>query len=149
MATRFRKTIKIMPGVKVNVGKHGVSTSVGIKGLHYTFKPDGSITRSASLAGTGISSVDTIKKVGTCKRCGSKTTWQDKYGYCEACHDQLYVKQMQKRAGREGEPAGILYEQHGPVKVAVCRICGRSGIKAGIDKRTGYCKKCTAELEGN
>ena len=30
---RFRRTIKIAPGVRLNIGKTGVSTSVGVRGV--------------------------------------------------------------------------------------------------------------------
>ncbi|EOT7804357.1 MULTISPECIES: DUF4236 domain-containing protein [Pseudomonas] len=33
MAIRFRKSIKVVPGVRLNISKSGVSTSVGGKGL--------------------------------------------------------------------------------------------------------------------
>ncbi|MCF8576947.1 DUF4236 domain-containing protein [Pseudomonas aeruginosa] len=32
MAIRFRKSIKVVPGVRLNISKSGVSTSVGGKG---------------------------------------------------------------------------------------------------------------------
>ncbi|HHX0999896.1 TPA: DUF4236 domain-containing protein [Pseudomonas aeruginosa] len=33
MAIRFRKSIKVVPGVRLNISKSGVSTSAGGKGL--------------------------------------------------------------------------------------------------------------------
>ena len=36
MGLRFRRSIKISKGVKVNLGKTGVSTTFGRRGLHYT-----------------------------------------------------------------------------------------------------------------
>lgn len=38
MGFRFRKRIKIIPGVWLNLSKGGVSTSVGIKGLTVNLK---------------------------------------------------------------------------------------------------------------
>lgn len=29
---RFRRTIKILPGIRINVGKRGVSTSIRVRG---------------------------------------------------------------------------------------------------------------------
>lgn len=51
---RFRKRIKLMPGVWLNLGKQGVSTSVGTKGLSVNLKGD-AIRTTASAPGTGLS----------------------------------------------------------------------------------------------
>ena len=32
MAFRFRRSIKLLPGVRLNVSKSGITTSIGIKG---------------------------------------------------------------------------------------------------------------------
>lgn len=65
MGLRFRKTITILPGVKLNIGKTGVSVSVGTKGLHANLHTSGKLTTTASLPGTGISYVKTknVKKL--------------------------------------------------------------------------------------
>ena len=36
MGFRFRRTIKILPVIRLNVGKRGVSTSIGVRGAHVT-----------------------------------------------------------------------------------------------------------------
>lgn len=51
---RFRKRIKLLPGVWLNLGKQGVSTSVGTKGLTVNLKGD-AIRTTASAPGTGLS----------------------------------------------------------------------------------------------
>ncbi len=61
MPIRFRRTMKIGPGVKINFSKGGMSTTVGPKGFHFTFSKRG-IRRSVGIPGTGISEVDYIKK---------------------------------------------------------------------------------------
>ena len=53
MAWSFRKRIKIIPGVHINVSKHGVSTSIGIRGASLTFRDDG-IYSNLGIPGTGI-----------------------------------------------------------------------------------------------
>lgn len=65
MGLRFRKSITIMPGVKLNFGKTGASVSVGTKGLHASLHTSGKLTTTASLPGTGISYVKTknVKKL--------------------------------------------------------------------------------------
>src|SRR5512143_2174220 len=61
MPLRFRRTIKIAPGVKLNLSKGGVSTTVGTKNLKFNFGKRG-VKRTVSIPGTGISEVDFIKK---------------------------------------------------------------------------------------
>lgn len=41
MAWNFRRRIKILPGIHLNVGKNGVSTSFGTKGAHITTGENG------------------------------------------------------------------------------------------------------------
>jgi hypothetical protein len=55
MGLRFRKSIKILPGVKLNLSKSGVSVSLGGKGLHANIGTSGRLTGTASLKGTGLS----------------------------------------------------------------------------------------------
>ena len=55
MGWRFRKSIKILPGIKVNIGKDGFSSvSVGTRGAHLTMGKNGT-TVSAGIPGTGLS----------------------------------------------------------------------------------------------
>lgn len=63
MGLRIRKSIKIAPGVRLNFGKKGISTSIGKRGVGVTFGPTGATTH-ISIPGTGISYVE---KIGTCK----------------------------------------------------------------------------------
>ncbi|MCC5944789.1 MAG: DUF4236 domain-containing protein [Bernardetiaceae bacterium] len=53
MALNFRKKIKIIPGVHLNLSKGGVSVSAGVKGASLTFRKDGTYV-NAGLPGTGI-----------------------------------------------------------------------------------------------
>src|SRR5512140_3859840 len=66
MPIRFRRTLKIAPGVKLNFSKSGVSTTVGPKGFHFTFGKRG-VRRTVSIPGTGVSEVDYINKKGETK----------------------------------------------------------------------------------
>lgn len=55
MALRFRKSFKIAPGVRINVSKSGVSTSVGGKGFTANLSKRGTRV-TTSIPGTGLSS---------------------------------------------------------------------------------------------
>ena len=77
-----------------------------------------------------------------CKRCGERRAW-DQYGYCERCHDEIYVENMKKLAGDASKESGIVRAGIGK---ATCRLCGVTMPTAKIEKRTGYCKLCIEQL---
>lgn len=55
MGIRVRKSIKIAPGVKVNVGKKSTSVSVGGKGFRYTTSTTGKKTTTVGVPSSGLS----------------------------------------------------------------------------------------------
>lgn len=59
MGLRFRKSIAIIPGVKLNFGKTGMSVSMGVPGFRKTFHTSGRVTTSVGIPGTGLYYVDT------------------------------------------------------------------------------------------
>lgn len=54
MAFRFQRRIRILPGIRLNISKSGVSTSVGARGAWLTFGRRGT-RATVGLPGTGIS----------------------------------------------------------------------------------------------
>lgn len=54
MSFRFRRSIKIAPGVRMNFGKRGLSMSLGVPGARVTFGTSGTRV-TAGLPGTGMS----------------------------------------------------------------------------------------------
>src|ERR1700760_3877579 len=54
MPWRFQRRISILPGVRINIGKGGVSTSVGPRGADINIGKGG-VTTNAGIPGTGIS----------------------------------------------------------------------------------------------
>lgn len=59
MGLRFRRSVKICKGVKVNFGKTGASLTVGTRGFHHTVHTSGKRTTSVGILGTGLSYVST------------------------------------------------------------------------------------------
>lgn len=59
MGLRFRKSISIIPGVKLNIGTTGMSVSAGVPGFRKTFHTSGRVTTSVGIPGTGLYYVDT------------------------------------------------------------------------------------------
>ena len=54
MALRFNKRFKIAPGVKINLSKTGVSTTVGVRGASVNIGKKG-VHANAGIPGTGLS----------------------------------------------------------------------------------------------
>jgi hypothetical protein len=54
MGLIFRKRVKLIPGVWLNLSKRGISTSIGGKGLTVNVKGD-KVRTTASIPATGIS----------------------------------------------------------------------------------------------
>ncbi len=54
MALRFRRRIKILPGVHLNISRSGISTSIGVRGASVTLGKNGRYLNTG-LPGTGIS----------------------------------------------------------------------------------------------
>jgi uncharacterized protein DUF4236 len=54
MGFRFRRSVRLFPGVRLNFGKRGVSASVGIRGAHVTVGRTG-VRTTVGIPGTGVS----------------------------------------------------------------------------------------------
>ena len=54
MALRFRRRVKLLPGVHLNISRSGISTSLGVRGASLTFGKRGTYLNTG-LPGTGIS----------------------------------------------------------------------------------------------
>jgi hypothetical protein len=55
---RFRRTLRPFPGLRLNLSKSGVSTSVGQRGLWFTISRRGT-RETIGIPGTGISYTET------------------------------------------------------------------------------------------
>jgi hypothetical protein len=54
MTWRFRRSIKVAPGVRLNISKSGISTSLGVPGATVNFGRRGA-RATAGIPGTGLS----------------------------------------------------------------------------------------------
>ena len=66
MGWRYRKRIRILPGIHINISKSGISTNVGVKGASVTFGPKGTYV-NAGLPGTGLYRRDKVNGNGITK----------------------------------------------------------------------------------
>ncbi|HBO3798429.1 TPA: DUF4236 domain-containing protein [Pseudomonas aeruginosa] len=75
MAIRFRKSIKVAPGVRLNISKSGVSTSVGGKGFTANVSKRG-VKTTASIPRTGLSASTSypVRKRGSRESAGLNVT---------------------------------------------------------------------------
>ena len=54
MGLRFRRSLKILPGVRLNFSKSGISTTIGRRGASFNIGPRGKYL-NLGLPGTGVS----------------------------------------------------------------------------------------------
>jgi hypothetical protein len=73
MGLRFRRRISILPGVRLNVSRSGVSTSIGRRGLWVTYGRGGRRT-TVGLPGSGLS-YTTETKTGSAVPTRSRAGW--------------------------------------------------------------------------
>ena len=71
MGLRFRKSVTLCKGVKLNFGKTGMSVSVGGKGYHKIINTKGQVTTSVGISGSGIYYTDT-KRLGGSRKANSQ-----------------------------------------------------------------------------
>lgn len=64
MGLRFRRSINLGHGLRLNFGKSGVGLSAGVKGARVSINSNGRKTTSVGIPGTGISYVKTEKMGG-------------------------------------------------------------------------------------
>lgn len=77
MGLNFRKSISLIPGVKLNLSKGGASISGGVPGFRKSINTKGQVTTTASIPGTGIYYTDK-KKIGAAKKKTEKEAAKEK-----------------------------------------------------------------------
>lgn len=65
MGVRFRRSIKIAPGIRLNFNKKSFGLTLGVKGAHVTVNSKGRKTASVGLPGTGLSYTTSTSKSKT------------------------------------------------------------------------------------
>lgn len=62
MGWRYRKSVTLFPGVRVNFGTKSASLSLGGKGFRTTYSTTGRVTKSFGIPGTGLSYVTSTNR---------------------------------------------------------------------------------------
>lgn len=76
MGWRMRKSVKLGPGVRLNLSRSGIGVSAGVKGLRVSTGPRGSRI-TASIPGTGISYQSRLGSTKSRRRTKSALTAQE------------------------------------------------------------------------
>ena len=111
MPVRFRRSFKILPGVKVNMSKGGISFTVGAKGYHLNFSKRG-VRQTVGLPGSGLSETSYILKnqteheTGKAKDSDSEETDARSEKAVPNPEDRELVEKQETR--RSGSPAWLL-----------------------------------------
>jgi len=74
MGLRFRKSVRLLPGVKINLSKSGISTSVGKSGATVNIGRRG-VRGTVGMPGTGLSYSTTLAKGGKGARGRPRISW--------------------------------------------------------------------------
>ncbi len=70
MSLRFRRSMKLLPGVRLNFSKETVGMSFGVPGARYTINSKGRRTFSTGIPGTGLYNVETLSSGTRSRRSG-------------------------------------------------------------------------------
>nr|DAX89274.1 MAG TPA: Protein of unknown function (DUF4236) [Caudoviricetes sp.] len=97
MGTRFRKSIKLGSGVKLNVGKTGLSLSAGTKGARVTMNSKGRVTGTVGVPGTGVSYTSTLGSGAKSKRNKSQRYDYNDYAFNEYNYNSAINYETKKK----------------------------------------------------
>lgn len=65
MAFRYHRSVKLLPGLRMNFSKSGVGFSAGFAGYHVSRSPNGRTRRTISIPGTGMSWISSSTNPGS------------------------------------------------------------------------------------
>jgi tetratricopeptide (TPR) repeat protein len=104
---RFRRSIKLGPGVRLNVGKTGIGLGIGIPGARRSFHSTGRQTASVGIPGTGLSYMQTRSGGGRSTAAPAKPA--AKPGWFAPKHEKEYYKALQTYLKGDTERASELF----------------------------------------
>jgi len=73
MGFRYRRSVQVIPGLRLNFSKSGIGYSVGMRGARISHSPTGRVTRSVGIPGTGMYYV-TTRGSGGRRRSANQST---------------------------------------------------------------------------
>lgn len=131
MGLRFRKSISIIPGVKLNFGKTGMSVSTGVPGFRKTFHSSGRVTTSVGIPGTGLYYVDTKNTSTQNSRRNTQTRHQTPTYYSEPTTYEHSVSDYSTPVQRNNvAPVPTNYELSTPIEPDVVEQLDVNSLKS-------------------
>ena len=114
MGLRFRKSISILPGVKLNFSKSGASVSAGVPGFRNTISTSGKLTTSVGIPGSGVSYVKTknLKTLG--KKKDSKDS-KEKTKKSAAKEEKAIKEEKTKQIEQEVQQKEEIIQSEAPI----------------------------------
>lgn len=125
MGIRFRKSIKIAPGIKVNLNKKSASVTVGGKRVHHTVSTTGRKTTSVNLPVKGLSYTDV--QTTSKKRTSAVSRPVAQNSFDEVC-DRQPTETVSSCVASNSAPVEVKYK----IKPVISDIPGKSDIVLGI-----------------
>lgn len=134
MGLRFHKSFKIMPGMRLNISKSGISTSVGIRGASVSTGSRGTYA-NLGLPGTGLS-------MRTRLSGGDKTIEHEQHVFIKTKLvgvtrknkdgvNRQHILQQMKAEGREGEQITFVPEPDNPKDPNAIMTLNSDGVCLG------------------
>lgn len=84
MSIRFRQSMKLLPGVRLNFSKETVGLSFGVPGARYTMNSKGRRTVSAGIPGTGLYNVETLDSGARSSRSRDSSSTEEDFEAAES-----------------------------------------------------------------
>jgi tetratricopeptide (TPR) repeat protein len=108
---RFRRSIKLGPGVRLNVGKTGLGVSMGVHGARRSLHSSGRQTASVGVPGTGLGYMHTSSGGGrtAAPSAAAPAELAEKPGLFAPKHEKEFYKALQTYMRGDTEKARVLF----------------------------------------
>jgi tetratricopeptide (TPR) repeat protein len=96
MSLRFRRSMKLLPGVRLNFNKDSVGMSFGVPGARYTINSKGRQTVSTGIPGTGLYNVETISSGRSSRKVEEQEDTWSRTAPSKVVRPGLFAKKAEK-----------------------------------------------------
>lgn len=140
MGMRFRKSVNLGGGTKVNVSKSGVGFSAGVKGARVTKTSRGTVRTTLSAPGTGLSYVS---ETGSGKHSTGRRSGSSSGEYDRLADSGVYELLDELEARKAAQPDAEATSEPKPLK-----FCPQCGAKIPADAMQCPSCKCRFDAPG-
>lgn len=140
MGLRFRRTLRLLPGVRVNLSKSGASLSLGGRGATVNLSSRG-VRRTVGLPGTGLSYSDFRRYASKKPRAAPRPRSRTASVLCAACGRELGTNPTCRRCLPVERPGknfqrGVVATLVLAASCAGCLVCTKLAADAGTEATT-------------